>query len=311
MVGSGLRKLGNECGLQVVSGSVCGNFKGYFIRMNDGAGIKEMNLCYFTEESEKKIKINSFIEENKKNYRINFFTETPTGISFVFADTFSTISIMKDFLDVFVSYLNSLEIKGADFCSVCGKSLDAPPEFQFRGNITYYGHRSCMQNDPYNDFDAVTESNKSYGKGIVGALLGMIVGAIPMIILSQMGWYAGIAGFILGFVIKKGYEILGGKLGNLKLPIIILFACLGVLFVTFCDCAIATYGFWMEENLVPTFFELIDSTFSVMFDPENTTFLMQELGLGFLFTALGCYSVLKKINNEIRAQDSRAKIHQI
>lgn len=311
MVGSGLRKLGDENGLRVLSDSVCGNFKGYFVRMNEGASTKKIDFCFNAEDSEKQLQINAFIDDVQKKNQINTYSHTPTGMTIVFADTVGTISRIKEFLDKFIPFLDSLEIKGANYCSVCGKILDSPPEFQFHGDITYYGHRSCIQNDSQRASTLLAEGNKSYVKGIIGALLGMFIGVIPMILLAQVSIYSGIAGLLLGTLIKKGYEILGGKLGRSKLAIILIFAVVGVFLATYCNCAIATYGFYMEANYLPTFTEFIQSTFEIMFAPENQSILSSELGLGFLFTGLGFIRVYKQVNNEIRKQDSQAKSYSM
>ncbi|HBL83742.1 MAG: hypothetical protein A2Y17_08620 [Clostridiales bacterium GWF2_38_85] len=312
MAGNGLKKLGEENGLKVVSGSVCGDYKGYFVRMNEGAGYKKIDFCFTVENSENQYKINEFVGEVQKKYLINAYTQTLTGVAIVFSDTFGTMTRIKDFLQEFIPVLDNYKAKGVKYCAVCGNTIEGSPFYQFRGDTTYYGHQSCMQKDTQeNDHELPVEDNKTYVKGVIGSFLGMIIGVIPMIILAQMGWYAGLAGLLLGIIIKKGYEILGGKFGKGKLVTIITFAFIGVFFATFCNFAIATYGYFMEENYSPSFIELITGTIKIMFHPDNQAILIENLGLGFLFTGLGCFSVFKQVNNEIQVQNTTAQVREL
>ena len=49
--------------------------------------------------------------------------------------------------------------------------------------------------------------------GTVGALIGAVIGAAAIILISQLGYVASISGLILAVCVIKGYELLGGKLG--------------------------------------------------------------------------------------------------
>ena len=48
--------------------------------------------------------------------------------------------------------------------------------------------------------------------GVVGALIGSLLGAASIILLSQLGYVAAISGVIMAVCTLKGYELLGGKL---------------------------------------------------------------------------------------------------
>ncbi len=48
--------------------------------------------------------------------------------------------------------------------------------------------------------------------GVVGALIGSLLGAASIILLSQLGYVAAISGVIMAVCALKGYELLGGKL---------------------------------------------------------------------------------------------------
>lgn len=58
------------------------------------------------------------------------------------------------------------------------------------------------------------EKRENMVTGIVGALIGALLGAGSIILLSQLGYIASISGLILAVCTLKGYELLGGKLSG-------------------------------------------------------------------------------------------------
>ena len=48
--------------------------------------------------------------------------------------------------------------------------------------------------------------------GTVGAILGAVIGAVAIVLLSQLGFVAAVSGLILAVCTFKGYELLGGRL---------------------------------------------------------------------------------------------------
>ncbi len=74
---------------------------------------------------------------------------------------------------------------------------------------------------PVQQFDAVEapaaaqpEKKENMINGIVGALLGAALGAAAIILVSRLGFVAGLCGIILAVCTFKGYELLGGKLST-------------------------------------------------------------------------------------------------
>ena len=66
------------------------------------------------------------------------------------------------------------------------------------------------------------EKQENMVTGIVGALIGALLGAGSIILLSQLGYVASISGLILAVCTLKGYELLGGKLSGKGIAISIV-----------------------------------------------------------------------------------------
>ena len=65
---------------------------------------------------------------------------------------------------------------------------------------------------------------ENVGLGVVGALIGGLIGAAAIILLSQLGVYAAIGGFALAFCSLKGYELLakGMSIKGIVIAVIIM-----------------------------------------------------------------------------------------
>lgn len=66
--------------------------------------------------------------------------------------------------------------------------------------------------------------------GLVGAFLGSLLGTIVIVIVSQLGYIAGICGLVMAVCTLKGYELLGGGLSR-KGAVISILLTLGMTYV--------------------------------------------------------------------------------
>lgn len=79
---------------------------------------------------------------------------------------------------------------------------------------------------------------ENFVAGVVGAVLGSFLGAVCIILVSQLGYVAVISGMVMGVCTLKGYELLGGTLSR-KGIVVSLALVLGMTWLAFqMDCAI-------------------------------------------------------------------------
>lgn len=86
-------------------------------------------------------------------------------------------------------------------CEKCGYCLPADAVF-------------CPQCGQRVGTAPVLEKQENVFAGIVGALLGAVLGGIVVVVLSQFGAVAPLAGLALGFLILMGYRLLGNVLSH-------------------------------------------------------------------------------------------------
>lgn len=66
------------------------------------------------------------------------------------------------------------------------------------------------------------ESKGSVIGGIIGAFLGASIGAVVWAIVGMLGYIASIVGFVIAFLADKGYDLLKGRQGVLKMIVLII-----------------------------------------------------------------------------------------
>jgi hypothetical protein len=127
-------------------------------------------------------------------------------------------------------------------------------------------------------------NNKPLGL-ILAGVFG-IIGAIPWIVIGYFGWYASIAGFIIGIAAAKGYEM-----GNGSMDIIgkIAIAILIILIVPIADITGGVAYLILNQG-----FGFVDAI-SIAIDYYLTDFasFLPALGVGYLMAFLGTYSIFK------------------
>ena len=81
--------------------------------------------------------------------------------------------------------------------------------------------------------------------GIVGALVGVAIGVAAWVGIYQLGYIAGIAGFIMMICSIKGFELLGG---GINIPAMILCVVIDLVAVYFAHKLAVTVSIMQELN---------------------------------------------------------------
>ena len=306
MIGPGLKKLARENGMSVASGVAYGDFRGYAATFSEGSGYKLIAVTTkFPDEQAE----NSFMDELhrrdlKKEFRVQELIVSDNSIVVNFHDSIGTMKYISSFCDFFFPLLAQYGASGVNVCPECGGEFFGDGRWKLINGAAYHLHESCTlsiaagaaaQEQAARDADTGT-----VGAGIIGALLGALLGAIPWAILLYLGYYAAVAGLLIGWLSKKGYELLRGKRCKAKLYIVIIASVLSVLVG---NLAVDYYSVisLIRDGLLPelTYGDAFPSLlylFSV--DDAYRTATLSNVGLGLLFALLGTNGILRDIRHE-------------
>lgn len=306
MIGPGLKKLARQNGISIASGVAYGDFRGYAATFSEGSGYKLLAVTTkFPDEQSKSVFLDELHRhELKKEFRVQELMVSDGSIVIDFYDSIGTMKYITAFCDFFFPLLAQCGASGSNICSECGGEFFGDGRWKLINGAAYHMHESCASSiaaDAAVQEQAAHEADTgSIGAGIIGALLGALVGAIPWALLLYMGYFAAVAGLLIGWLSKKGYELLHGRRCKAKLYIVIIASILGVLVG---NLAVDYYSVFslIHDGLMPELaygdiFPALLYLFSS--DDAYRAATLGNIGLGLLFALLGTYGILKDIRNE-------------
>lgn len=133
----------------------------------------------------------------------------------------------------------------------------------------------------------------NYLLGLLGALVGALVAAIPWAVVSSQGWFMAWLGYLIAIGASKGYDLMKVKTNMKKLWCVLAAVVIGVF-----------AGQIMSDMIVIATDDELGHMFSDIFSyyannfGEYLSINIKNLALGYVFAALGALSVLVNIKKE-------------
>ena len=142
-----------------------------------------------------------------------------------------------------------------------------------------------MNNPQYNGL----VQTENVGAGVIGAIIGSLAGVVAIILFGMLGFVASIAGAIMAYACFALYEKFAKGLSKtgviICIIIIVIMTVLGV-------CLSLSIQIAKELNV--GIGDVIGNFFSIInYNGETMGAFLKELGLVYLFSALGCFSIIK------------------
>lgn len=143
---------------------------------------------------------------------------------------------------------------------------------------------------------AVPQKPENVVTGTVGAVLGAVLGAGAIILLSQLGYVAAISGLILAVCTLKGYELLGGSRSKRGTIICCVLMAITPYIADRIDWAIVIVREFASEGV--TFAQAYSAVHAVIAEAEMVGDYFTNLGLVYLFVVLGAFSTIRGMFNK-------------
>ena len=139
----------------------------------------------------------------------------------------------------------------------------------------------------------VKEKKDNMVTGIVGAFLGALIGAVCIILLSQLGYIASISGLVLAVCTLKGYELLGGRLSGRGIAACVILMLITPYMADRIDWAIFLMQEWAEYGA--TFGECYAVFPELLLDGSiEVGAYIKNLLMIYGFTLLGAFTTVRK-----------------
>lgn len=125
--------------------------------------------------------------------------------------------------------------------------------------------------------------------GFLGAFLGSLIGVVCIVLIGQWGYVASLSGVIMGFCALMGYQLLGRTISTKGIVI-----CAVIMIIMVFISNQISYGFAVAEVYETDVITGITAVPMLLAEGGiETDVFLKDLGMLYLFTALGAVPTLK------------------
>lgn len=294
MISSNLKKLAKSNGLTVAHGVAYGNLRGYAVTLSSVGQVSRLVIVTRFADPAGQVNLQSAVNgvNIRREYSVSSFLVDIQGVHVDFTGKPEKI---QQFLNFFMPLLPQCGAYGANACPECGYEISDGGKWKLVNGVAYPVHPVCGEKLRAAMADQLQPTG-SYLTGTLGALLGTVLGSIVWALILSFGFFASIAGLLIGFLAQKGYDLLHGRQGKLKVVILIVMVILGVLLGNFLG-----YFIVYAKDLMGVY-DLGEIFAVVLEDLGNSAFRGEFLGnivMGLLFAGLGVGSMLVQTGREV------------
>lgn len=239
MIGSYFKRLARQNNMKTKHGVAYGDFRGYAVTFRDGNGTKYIDITTSFPEFADRAALQSELRfvNLLKQYNIRELRFYDERIEIVFLDILSTRKKLSNFIDYFFPLLDRYNASKINICPRCGQELGYSSGWMLLDNAAYHMHDTCMDSmkmQAEREIAAEREADGgSYLTGAIGALVGALIGAVPIATLRYFGYSEYIFGALTGLFAYLGYKIAGGKNARGKFLIVFVCSIIGILLGVF------------------------------------------------------------------------------
>ena len=235
MIGIAIKKYAESHGMICDGGCAYGKIHGRHIALEDRYGAKILQI-YLHPPAEKndiapeRIQ-RALLDCNPKEYRLA--RQHPVAVSggravVTFSDNPGTMVRVERYIDEILPRLDALELD-TNLCACCGGALNGEARYVLLDDHVLPVHGKCVQG--MLDQAAETERAQKSGsaaKGVLGAMTGAVIGAIPWAAVLVLGYVTSVCGLIIGWLSNWLYGKFGGKSGGLRVAVVVAAVVIGV-----------------------------------------------------------------------------------
>ena len=307
MIGSALKKMARENGMQVAHGVAYGAYQNFALTMNEGGGWKALEFATRIPDpaAEETLKRKLKEVDLMRTYRVRDLVIGQRSIAVIFHDNPGTMKKLRAFLDWFMPLLEECGATKVNICNECGQDTFGNGSWVLIDGVAHHMHASCkdkVKRELAEEAQTAKEADTgSHLTGALGAIGGALLGAVVWALVLMLGYVASVVGLLIGFLAERGYNLARGKQDKGKIAVLVIAIVLGVLAGTVAADAISLAQMIASGELYEFTYSEIPMLiiFLLLNDAEYMTATVSNCGMGLLFAALGVFGILRKTKKEV------------
>ena len=130
--------------------------------------------------------------------------------------------------------------------------------------------------------------------GIVGAVIGSLIGSALWIVLGQVGFIAGIAGYAIVFCSIRGYKLLGGNVSKKGIVICVIFSVIMIFAAEYVSTGIVIYQAFKDDYYI-TVMDAVKLVPEYLQESVIRNDLLKNLAVGYGLAIWASYSPVKNM----------------
>ena len=239
------------------------------------------------------------------------FTKTRISFSVSFGGKDDALPRLRERLDAITAALRDNGVAPADTCAVSGAARpDSLCLIQDRGVLSYQPVNAAAIREQGNQTREKAEANQTNGSyllGFVGALLGMLVGLIPnVLMLTYNNSIYSLLFALVPICAMMGYKLFRGKMTTGSVVIVVVLSLVAVPLMLYLELVI-----FIVKDLGTALGAALPLALQYMVQPETLTDLTGDILQMFLFMGLGIWVAWRFISNQTnssKVQNSQAQL---
>ncbi len=303
MISKKFRKMGEARGFVTAKGICYGEVNGYTVTLSEENSFRYVCInAAVTEMVHQNLIANE--QQIRDTYKINMEYHSTCVIASFRTGIGKKIEDIDAFLNVYTSQLAAAGCpRSADTCIHCNMSMDATSRrIKFVGGRAMHLHEGCAQqlaDALHSQSEQLSTAKSNAGKGILGALLFGLIGALPWAILYALGYFVAWAGLLIGIMAVKGYQKFDGiikksTIALLALLIVLLVIGAQLLGVVFEVGAIILGGeVWGTLANIPFYMNTLFG------NSEYVSSFVGNILLGLVFAGLGLFGLFRSLISSV------------
>lgn len=203
---------------------------------------------------------------------------------------------LKEAMIAVTDYL--VENHAEECCSFCGAlGADMNGIYQLDEQVEIMC-ADCFRRQMDQEAAQGKKKKTNLAAGIVGAVFGSLIGVACWVLIYQLGYIAGLTGFVMMVCCMKGFELLGGRLSRAGVIVSILISIVMLFAAEYLTVGIEIYKMMKEYYSSVSLFEGIRAVPSYLADssvgPDLWGAMIKDLLMGYVFMVLASISFIRQ-----------------